>query len=75
MTRQERPGRLTASQRADWLVRDPDEYFAFVREEAEEVAASMTAERHEWRKIRAKADARIRRDNRWYIRLWRKYTR
>lgn len=73
MPRQEREGRLTASERADWLVRDPEEYFAFVREEAKEAAASMAAERHAWRKERAASDARIRKENRWYMRLWRKY--
>lgn len=61
---------LTAGQRADWLVRDPDEYFAFVKQEAHEAANQAVAARHK----RRKAAVHTIHDSLW-VRIMRKMMR
>lgn len=74
---------IPAHSRANWVIRDPEEYFAFVRWEANQLANNRTATVHEWRQSLIGRREIVRREirksnkqiNRWYLRLWRKFTR
>lgn len=67
---------LTASDRAAWVVRDPEEYWAFARWEANQRANNRTASVHEWRQKLAAGKQKEESIHRsWWVRVMRQLMR